>query len=183
MDEGLLAFPDPRKLSVQEKNLLKIRSLEKEKKESLEVGSCELTEFCLSVEHCVITCPAFRVFTTYPKPFHKPTWSARGSSAPLHSQALLQLSPNSLAALSPLGQVCILHPNYRHPLTPPVSVGLCLLHLNRIMENQNPEKWKITQTTWIPEQTDPFWMLASRQQIAFIISASVGVIQCSSPIF
>ncbi|XP_018764669.3 coiled-coil domain-containing protein 13 [Serinus canaria] len=36
MDEGLLAFPDPRKLSVQEKNLLKIRSLEKEKKESLE---------------------------------------------------------------------------------------------------------------------------------------------------
>ncbi|XP_077645939.1 coiled-coil domain-containing protein 13 [Lonchura striata] len=36
VDEGLLAFPDPRKLSVQEKNLLKIRSLEKEKKESLE---------------------------------------------------------------------------------------------------------------------------------------------------
>ncbi|XP_030120019.4 coiled-coil domain-containing protein 13 isoform X6 [Taeniopygia guttata] len=36
LDEGLLAFPDPRKLSVQEKNLLKIRSLEKEKKESLE---------------------------------------------------------------------------------------------------------------------------------------------------
>uniref|UniRef100_A0A8C3M7Q8 Uncharacterized protein n=1 Tax=Geospiza parvula TaxID=87175 RepID=A0A8C3M7Q8_GEOPR len=36
MDEGLLAFPDARKLSVQEKNLLKIRSLEKEKKESLE---------------------------------------------------------------------------------------------------------------------------------------------------
>ncbi|XP_039582562.1 coiled-coil domain-containing protein 13 [Passer montanus] len=36
MDEGLLTFPDPRKLSVQEKNLLKIRSLEKEKKESLE---------------------------------------------------------------------------------------------------------------------------------------------------
>ncbi|KAL9870515.1 LOW QUALITY PROTEIN: coiled-coil domain-containing protein 13-like [Geothlypis trichas] len=36
MDEGLLAFPDQRKLSVQEKNLLKIRSLEKEKKESLE---------------------------------------------------------------------------------------------------------------------------------------------------
>ncbi|XP_074397097.1 coiled-coil domain-containing protein 13 isoform X1 [Zonotrichia albicollis] len=36
MDEGLLAFPDSRKLSVQEKNLLKIRSLEKEKKESLE---------------------------------------------------------------------------------------------------------------------------------------------------
>ncbi|XP_053832341.1 coiled-coil domain-containing protein 13 isoform X1 [Vidua macroura] len=36
VDEGLLAFRDPRKLLVQEKNLLKIRSLEKEKKESLE---------------------------------------------------------------------------------------------------------------------------------------------------
>ncbi|XP_064559851.1 coiled-coil domain-containing protein 13 isoform X3 [Zonotrichia leucophrys gambelii] len=36
MDEGLLVFPDSKKLSVQEKNLLKIRSLEKEKKESLE---------------------------------------------------------------------------------------------------------------------------------------------------
>ncbi|NXQ34037.1 CCD13 protein, partial [Alaudala cheleensis] len=36
MDEGCGALPDPRKLSVQEKNLLKIRSLEKEKKESLE---------------------------------------------------------------------------------------------------------------------------------------------------
>ncbi|KAM7071126.1 LOW QUALITY PROTEIN: coiled-coil domain-containing protein 13 [Acridotheres tristis] len=35
-DEGFLEFADPRKLSVQEKNLLKIRSLEKEKKESLE---------------------------------------------------------------------------------------------------------------------------------------------------
>ncbi|XP_063273113.1 coiled-coil domain-containing protein 13 isoform X2 [Prinia subflava] len=36
MGEGFLDFPDPRKLSVQEKNLLKIRTLEKEKKESLE---------------------------------------------------------------------------------------------------------------------------------------------------
>uniref|UniRef100_A0A8C3TXX4 Coiled-coil domain-containing protein 13 n=1 Tax=Catharus ustulatus TaxID=91951 RepID=A0A8C3TXX4_CATUS len=35
-EEGFLEFADPRKLSVQEKNLLKIRSLEKEKKESLE---------------------------------------------------------------------------------------------------------------------------------------------------
>ncbi|XP_056339820.1 coiled-coil domain-containing protein 13 isoform X2 [Oenanthe melanoleuca] len=35
-DEGFLEFADPRKLSVQEKNLLKIRSLEKEKKESWE---------------------------------------------------------------------------------------------------------------------------------------------------
>ncbi|XP_026698567.1 coiled-coil domain-containing protein 13 isoform X2 [Athene cunicularia] len=34
-DEELLAFTDPRKLSAQEKNLLKIRSLEKEKKETL----------------------------------------------------------------------------------------------------------------------------------------------------
>ncbi|XP_057896814.1 coiled-coil domain-containing protein 13 isoform X2 [Melospiza georgiana] len=41
MDEGLLAFPDSRKLSVQEKNLLKIRSLEKEKKESLEKLSAQ----------------------------------------------------------------------------------------------------------------------------------------------
>ncbi|RMC04665.1 hypothetical protein DUI87_17834 [Hirundo rustica rustica] len=36
MGEGFLAFPDPRKLSVQERNLQKIRSLEKEKKESLQ---------------------------------------------------------------------------------------------------------------------------------------------------
>ncbi|XP_040519682.1 coiled-coil domain-containing protein 13 isoform X1 [Gallus gallus] len=36
MDEELLALSDPRKLSVQEKNLLKIRSLEKERKEALE---------------------------------------------------------------------------------------------------------------------------------------------------
>ncbi|XP_061210753.1 coiled-coil domain-containing protein 13 isoform X1 [Neopsephotus bourkii] len=35
-DEELLALIDPRKLSAQEKNLLKIRSLEKEKKETLE---------------------------------------------------------------------------------------------------------------------------------------------------
>ncbi|XP_062349306.1 coiled-coil domain-containing protein 13 [Cinclus cinclus] len=35
-DEGFLEFADPRKVSVQEKNLLKIRSLEKEKKDSLE---------------------------------------------------------------------------------------------------------------------------------------------------
>ncbi|XP_023777811.1 coiled-coil domain-containing protein 13 isoform X3 [Cyanistes caeruleus] len=36
VDEGFLAFPHSRKLSVQEKNLLKIRNLEKEKRESLE---------------------------------------------------------------------------------------------------------------------------------------------------
>ncbi|XP_005150063.3 coiled-coil domain-containing protein 13 [Melopsittacus undulatus] len=36
VDEELLALTDPRKLSAQEKNLLKIRSLEKEKKETLE---------------------------------------------------------------------------------------------------------------------------------------------------
>ncbi|XP_058688797.1 coiled-coil domain-containing protein 13 isoform X2 [Poecile atricapillus] len=36
VNEGFLAFPHSRKLSVQEKNLLKIRSLEKEKRESLE---------------------------------------------------------------------------------------------------------------------------------------------------
>ncbi|XP_062459975.1 coiled-coil domain-containing protein 13 isoform X2 [Pezoporus occidentalis] len=36
VDEELLAVIDPRKLSAQEKNLLKIRSLEKEKKETLE---------------------------------------------------------------------------------------------------------------------------------------------------
>ncbi|XP_071590656.1 coiled-coil domain-containing protein 13 isoform X1 [Heliangelus exortis] len=35
-DEEFLALTDPRKLSTQEKNLLKIRSLEKEKKETLE---------------------------------------------------------------------------------------------------------------------------------------------------
>lgn len=47
MDEELLALADPRKLSAQEKNLLKIRSLEKEKKEALEVKCCELTGFYL----------------------------------------------------------------------------------------------------------------------------------------
>ncbi|XP_066169680.1 coiled-coil domain-containing protein 13 [Sylvia atricapilla] len=36
MGEGFLSCPEPRKLSVQEKNLLKIRSLQKEKKDSLE---------------------------------------------------------------------------------------------------------------------------------------------------
>ncbi|XP_074013175.1 coiled-coil domain-containing protein 13 isoform X2 [Numenius arquata] len=36
IDEELLALTDPRKLSAQEKNLLKIRSLEKEKKDTLE---------------------------------------------------------------------------------------------------------------------------------------------------
>ncbi|XP_064301231.1 coiled-coil domain-containing protein 13 isoform X3 [Phalacrocorax carbo] len=36
IDEELLVLTDPRKLSAQEKNLLKIRSLEKEKKETLE---------------------------------------------------------------------------------------------------------------------------------------------------
>lgn len=77
MGEGFLAFPDPRMLSVQEKNLLKIRSMEKEKKESFEVKPCELTESCSGVEQCVITCPAFSVCYTLPKtclkPFHKPT--------------------------------------------------------------------------------------------------------------
>uniref|UniRef100_K7F3X3 Coiled-coil domain containing 13 n=2 Tax=Pelodiscus sinensis TaxID=13735 RepID=K7F3X3_PELSI len=36
VDEEMLALTDPRKLSAQEKNLLRIRSLEKEKKEALE---------------------------------------------------------------------------------------------------------------------------------------------------
>ncbi|KAM4791452.1 coiled-coil domain-containing protein 13 isoform 4-T6 [Cyanocitta cristata] len=36
MEEGFLPFAGPRKLSIQEKNVLKIRSLEKEKKDSLE---------------------------------------------------------------------------------------------------------------------------------------------------
>ncbi|KFP40974.1 Coiled-coil domain-containing protein 13, partial [Chlamydotis macqueenii] len=41
IDEELLALTDPRKLSAREKNLLKIRSLEKEKKETLEKLSGE----------------------------------------------------------------------------------------------------------------------------------------------
>ncbi|KGL77323.1 Coiled-coil domain-containing protein 13, partial [Tinamus guttatus] len=41
MDDELVALTDPRRLSVQEKNLLKIRSLEKEKKEALEKLSGE----------------------------------------------------------------------------------------------------------------------------------------------
>ncbi|KYO47048.1 coiled-coil domain-containing protein 13 isoform A [Alligator mississippiensis] len=36
IDEEMLAFTDPRKLSAQERNLLRIRSLEKEKREALE---------------------------------------------------------------------------------------------------------------------------------------------------
>lgn len=45
-DEELLALTDLRKLSAQEKNLLKIRSLEKEKKETLEVKT---SESCLGI--------------------------------------------------------------------------------------------------------------------------------------
>ncbi|XP_026507870.1 coiled-coil domain-containing protein 13 isoform X2 [Terrapene carolina triunguis] len=41
VDEEMLALTDPRKLSAQEKNLLRIRSLEKEKKEALEKLSAE----------------------------------------------------------------------------------------------------------------------------------------------
>ncbi|XP_067386510.1 coiled-coil domain-containing protein 13 isoform X3 [Emydura macquarii macquarii] len=41
VDEEMLALTDPRKLSAQEKNLLRIRSLEKEKKEALEKLSGE----------------------------------------------------------------------------------------------------------------------------------------------
>ncbi|XP_074719987.1 coiled-coil domain-containing protein 13 isoform X2 [Strix uralensis] len=43
-DEELLALTDPRKLSAQEKNLLKIRSLEKEKKETLEIQQKQMQE-------------------------------------------------------------------------------------------------------------------------------------------
>lgn len=42
VEEEMLALTDPRKLSAQEKNLLRIRSLEKEKKEALEVRHGEL---------------------------------------------------------------------------------------------------------------------------------------------
>ncbi|XP_074900275.1 coiled-coil domain-containing protein 13 isoform X3 [Buteo buteo] len=44
IDEELLALTDPRKLSAQEKNLLKIRSLEKEKKETLESQQKQMQE-------------------------------------------------------------------------------------------------------------------------------------------
>ncbi|XP_075000434.1 coiled-coil domain-containing protein 13 isoform X2 [Calonectris borealis] len=44
IDEELLALTDPRKLSAQEKNLLKIRSLEKEKKETLEGQQKQMQE-------------------------------------------------------------------------------------------------------------------------------------------
>ncbi|XP_061852990.1 coiled-coil domain-containing protein 13 isoform X2 [Colius striatus] len=44
IDEELLALTDPRKLSAQEKNLLKIRSLEKEKKETLETQQKQMQE-------------------------------------------------------------------------------------------------------------------------------------------
>ncbi|XP_071590658.1 coiled-coil domain-containing protein 13 isoform X3 [Heliangelus exortis] len=43
-DEEFLALTDPRKLSTQEKNLLKIRSLEKEKKETLESQQKQMQE-------------------------------------------------------------------------------------------------------------------------------------------
>ncbi|XP_056339822.1 coiled-coil domain-containing protein 13 isoform X3 [Oenanthe melanoleuca] len=48
-DEGFLEFADPRKLSVQEKNLLKIRSLEKEKKESWESQQKQMQEILKSL--------------------------------------------------------------------------------------------------------------------------------------
>ncbi|XP_074013176.1 coiled-coil domain-containing protein 13 isoform X3 [Numenius arquata] len=44
IDEELLALTDPRKLSAQEKNLLKIRSLEKEKKDTLESQQKQMQE-------------------------------------------------------------------------------------------------------------------------------------------
>ncbi|XP_075348344.1 coiled-coil domain-containing protein 13 isoform X3 [Mycteria americana] len=44
IDEELLTLTDPRKLSAQEKNLLKIRSLEKEKKETLESQQKQMQE-------------------------------------------------------------------------------------------------------------------------------------------
>ncbi|XP_075602946.1 coiled-coil domain-containing protein 13 isoform X3 [Balearica regulorum gibbericeps] len=44
IDEELLALTGPRKLSAQEKNLLKIRSLEKEKKETLESQQKQMQE-------------------------------------------------------------------------------------------------------------------------------------------
>lgn len=62
-DEELLALTDPRKLSAQEKNLLKIRNLEKGNKETLEVKPCELTEFCLGTKH-LWTYLSFRVYVT-----------------------------------------------------------------------------------------------------------------------
>ncbi|XP_061210754.1 coiled-coil domain-containing protein 13 isoform X2 [Neopsephotus bourkii] len=50
-DEELLALIDPRKLSAQEKNLLKIRSLEKEKKETLEAQQKQMQEVLKHLSH------------------------------------------------------------------------------------------------------------------------------------
>ncbi|XP_068790201.1 coiled-coil domain-containing protein 13 isoform X3 [Struthio camelus] len=47
IDDDLLALTDPRKLSAQEKNLLKIRSLEKEKKEALESQQKQMQEILM----------------------------------------------------------------------------------------------------------------------------------------
>ncbi|XP_065523005.1 coiled-coil domain-containing protein 13 isoform X4 [Lathamus discolor] len=51
VDEELLALIDPRKLSAQEKNLLKIRSLEKEKKETLETQQKQMQEILKHLSH------------------------------------------------------------------------------------------------------------------------------------
>ncbi|XP_062459976.1 coiled-coil domain-containing protein 13 isoform X3 [Pezoporus occidentalis] len=51
VDEELLAVIDPRKLSAQEKNLLKIRSLEKEKKETLEAQQKQMQEILKHLSH------------------------------------------------------------------------------------------------------------------------------------
>lgn len=124
MGEGFLVCPDPRKLSVQERNLLKIRSLQKERKDSLEVQPCELTGSCLGVEQCVITCPAFRVCCTLPKTISQTHLVCWGKLCPTSQPSPATAAPNSLARLLTLGQVCIPHPKYRHPLMPPASLGL-----------------------------------------------------------
>ncbi|KAM9573365.1 coiled-coil domain-containing protein 13 isoform 4-T6 [Guaruba guarouba] len=51
VDEELLVLTDPRKLSAQEKNLLKIRSLEKEKKETLETQQKQMQEILKHLSH------------------------------------------------------------------------------------------------------------------------------------
>lgn len=120
MEEGFLPFAGPRKLSVQEKNVLKIRSLEKEKKDSLEVKSCELTQSCLGVG-CVITCPAFRVCYTLPKTIPQTHLiccrKLCPTSQPSPATAAPKLRSLPLAPWPSSSQI-------QTSLTPPGSVGL-----------------------------------------------------------
>lgn len=111
MGEGFLAFPDPRKLSFQDKNLLKIRSMEKEKKEYLEVKPYELTVSCSGVEQCVITCPASSVCYTLPKTISQTHLICWRKLCPISQPSPATAAPKLLSRPLPLARCASFIPN------------------------------------------------------------------------